>query len=233
MRVRKWWISDIHGYASGLKKLIRESDIDLENDLLFIGGDMIDRGPDSGEVIKYVYHLDKTFPNVRVQQGNHEQLLRHYLDGVISREMYLMNGGDQTLQSFRQTFEEEELHKHLRWLFALPMMNSDEEYLYLHAGFDPHIPLAEQTSEEVLWVREPFLEADSNEILHMTKGKKVVHGHTPSAEVIEDESRIRCDLGVFLPVGGRLALVNLTEKAYWGWKRRNGKVYFRSVQKKK
>ena len=45
-------------------------------------------------------------------------------------------------------------------------------YLFVHAGIRPGVPLAEQTRDDLIWIREPFLSSDAD------FGFKVVHGHT-------------------------------------------------------
>ncbi|WP_240377226.1 metallophosphoesterase [Bacillus piscicola] len=231
MTNKKWWISDIHGYAEPFKKLIQKSDINLEEDKLLIGGDLIDRGPDSGEVVKYARWLDKTFPNVRVQRGNHERMLEQYLEGELEEKSFFINGGAATLDSFEQTFKSKrERETHIRWLTSLSVSaHSDEEFMYVHAGFHPDIPLNAQPMDLFVWIREPFLEADPQKILNKSEQRKVVHGHTPMNEVIEDEARISCDLGVFRP-SGKLALVNLTDKTYWAWDKASGTVAFHEIK---
>jgi serine/threonine protein phosphatase 1 len=58
-------------------------------------------------------------------------------------------------------------------LEQLPFYHRVGDYLLVHAGVDPYRPLAEQGPEELLWIREPFLDAPA-----WPHPFAVVHGHT-------------------------------------------------------
>jgi hypothetical protein len=62
---------------------------------------------------------------------------------------------------------------HLGWIETLPLKILDEKRLFVHAGIRPGISTANQSANDLLWIREPFL---SSEIPHELF---VVHGHTP------------------------------------------------------
>ena len=57
-------------------------------------------------------------------------------------------------------------------------------YLFVHAGIRPGVPLAEQTRDDLIWIREPFLSSDAD------FGFKVVHGHTIVPAVEHHPNRI-------------------------------------------
>ena len=63
-------LSDIHGRLKTLDRLL-EKVSPAEDDEIYILGDMVDRGPDSVEVMK----LCRNLPNATVLLGNHEQLM--------------------------------------------------------------------------------------------------------------------------------------------------------------
>ena len=62
-------------------------------------------------------------------------------------------------------------------------------YLFVHAGIRPGVPLAEQTRDDLIWIREPFLSSDAD------FGFKVVHGHTIVPQVEHWPNRIAVDTG--------------------------------------
>lgn len=62
--------SDIHGHFSLLGKQLDRLGFDPDKDRLFSLGDLIDRGPESGDVLKW---LEK--PWFYAVQGNHERML--------------------------------------------------------------------------------------------------------------------------------------------------------------
>ena len=61
-----------------------------------------------------------------------------------------------------------------RWLATLPLIHQDQHRIYVHAGLRPRMPLDEQTDDDLLWIREPFLRHQD------AFGKLVIHGHTPT-----------------------------------------------------
>ena len=75
------------------------------------------------------------------------------------------------------------------------------DYVFVHAGIDPRVPLEEQRQRDLRWIREPFLSHPDSH------GPVVVHGHTIS-EVPEDcGNRIGIDTGAFM--SGRLTALVL------------------------
>lgn len=75
----KYFITDIHGEYKGLELLLKHAEIDFATDQLVIGGDMINRGKESGRVIKKLKDMVDKYPNnVFVLSGNHEEMMRNY-----------------------------------------------------------------------------------------------------------------------------------------------------------
>ena len=65
--------------------------------------------------------------------------------------------------------------EHLALLRACPLHWSAGDYLFVHAGIRPEVPLEAQDPFDLIWIREPFLSFDGELPL------VVVHGHTPTA----------------------------------------------------
>ena len=61
---------------------------------------------------------------------------------------------------------------HLAFLHALPLQHAEGDYLFVHAGVRPGVPLDRQEVDDLLWIRDEFLDSDAE------FGKIVVHGHT-------------------------------------------------------
>jgi serine/threonine protein phosphatase 1 len=76
-------------------------------------------------------------------------------------------------------------------------------YFLCHAGIRPGVPLQQQREEDLLWIRERFLDSNAD------FGKVVVHGHTPVEEPEILPNRINIDTGAFMT--GRLTCVVLEE----------------------
>jgi serine/threonine protein phosphatase 1 len=65
----------------------------------------------------------------------------------------------------------------------------------------PGVPLQQQSDEDLLWIRNEFLDSAAD------FGKIVVHGHTPVVEPQVRPNRINVDTGAFAT--GRLTCVVL------------------------
>jgi len=65
------------------------------------------------------------------------------------------------------------------------------DFLFVHAGIRPGIPLEEQEDEDLFWIRDDFLRCDSN------FGMIVVHGHTPVERPEILPNRINIDTGAY------------------------------------
>ena len=61
---------------------------------------------------------------------------------------------------------------HLDFIDALPLWHQTDDLLFVHAGLRPGIALEDQTENDLIWIREGFVDSDSD------FGRLVVHGHT-------------------------------------------------------
>lgn len=76
-------VSDIHGHLAQMEEALKRiKNKASEGDRLIFLGDYIDRGPDSGGVLRRVFELQKTYGPERViiLRGNHEEMLLDWLD---------------------------------------------------------------------------------------------------------------------------------------------------------
>jgi serine/threonine protein phosphatase 1 len=92
---------------------------------------------------------------------------------------------------------------HLIFLRDLAISRRIGPYLFVHAGIRPGVPLEQQSRQDMLWIREPFLSSAADH------GVVVVHGHTPKREPIVQPNRIAIDTGAVL--GGALTCAVLQE----------------------
>ena len=61
---------------------------------------------------------------------------------------------------------------HIAFLEGLPLWHETAHLLFVHAGLRPHISLPHQDPEDLIWIRDGFLETNHD------FGHLVVHGHT-------------------------------------------------------
>lgn len=200
-------IGDIHGCLDKLKELMPKMGIDYQNDTLIFIGDYIDRGEHCREVVDYIIRLKSDYKKVICLRGNHEDMFARYLEGV-DEDMHLNIGGMSTLHSYGISLSDNiEKRKrkipatHRTFFESLLPYYETENYIFVHAGLKPGLPLKEQTMNDMLWIRHEFI--DSKEDF----GKIVVFGHTPLFSPLIKKNMIGIDTGAVY--GGNLTCVEL------------------------
>lgn len=198
---RIYALGDIHGCDSHLAELHELILADLAarpipRPLLLHLGDLVDRGPDSAEVIA---RLRRPLPGLPVLtlMGNHDRMMLEALAPEASAEavhFWLLNGGDATLESYGLSARDRAgwggvPATDLAFLRALPQSHRAGGYFFAHAGIRPDRPLEDQVEADLLWIREPFLSWRD------TLPAVVVHGHTPAAAPQIRPHRIGLDTG--------------------------------------
>lgn len=92
-------------------------------------------------------------------------------------------------------------NQHVPFLRSLRPSFTCGDFFFVHAGVRPGIPLAEQREDDLLWIRDEFLDSTEN------FGKFVVHGHTPVREPDIRANRINIDTGAYAT--GNLTLLTI------------------------
>jgi serine/threonine protein phosphatase 1 len=199
-------IGDIHGCNGLLKQLLGRLTIDPLSDILVFIGDYIDRGPDVKGVIDTLLALKETYPKTIYLKGNHESMFLNYYTEGWDEELFLVNGGRETLDSYGIFLDGSGKAKglpenHLRFLASLSLSHETDEYVFVHAGLRPGIAIPDQMPEDMLWIRHEFI--DSN----WDFGKTVVFGHTPFTRPLIEKKKIGIDTGAVY--GGCLTCIEL------------------------
>jgi serine/threonine protein phosphatase 1 len=203
-------VGDIHGCHDRLLDLLDRIPLDWSRDQLVFMGDYIDRGPQSFEVVQHLIELQERRPSTVFLKGNHEQMLADYLSGK-DRMTYLYNGGQQTLDSYLRRASAPGRYPipeaHLRFFESLRLMFETENYIFVHAGLRKGVPLERQRTEDLLWIREHFIDT------RPAFEKRVVFGHTPFDEPRVEPNKIGIDTGAVY--GNKLTCVQLPEEEFY------------------
>jgi serine/threonine protein phosphatase 1 len=169
-------IGDVHGSLRKLRSLIARCERYADGrpmTFIFLG-DYIDRGSESAGVVDCVLDLQSRMPErVIALKGNHEAMMLGVIDGDISANYWLAQGGAETLHSYGASNAGELPERHIDWLRSLRLSHDDGRRFFVHAGIDPEKPLDAQQDTDLFWIREPFL-SDRRD-----HGRLIVHGHTP------------------------------------------------------
>ncbi len=206
-------IGDIHGSLTKLRQLMEIIPIDRKNDTLLFIGDYIDRGKSGTAVVDYIIDIRKELKKVICLMGNHEHMFLRYLEGI-AEDLYLQNGGIATVSAYdirrsdppdlrKSTLPEE----HALFFFSLLTYYETPDYIFVHAGLKPGVPVAQQTTYDLMWIRQEFI-ASAYDF-----GKLVVFGHTPMPQPLIMPNKIGIDTGAVF--GGKLTCLELPDKKFY------------------
>lgn len=207
---RVYVVGDVHGRMDLFGPLIDAIERDDREAgpaavTVILLGDLVDRGPDSAGVVAHARALQAR-RHVRILAGNHEEMFLQSFDDRNTLRHFLKHGGRETLFSYgisRDLFNESTLDELQRLMReAVPaedreFLRSFEDYvilgdyLFVHAGILPDVPIEQQSRHDLLWIRDRFLRHSA------THPYMVVHGHTIFDEVDERDNRIGIDTGAF------------------------------------
>lgn len=160
-------IADIHGCKQTFAKLLKVIDL-AHDDTLYLLGDMINRGPDSGGVIDKILKLQLDGYHIVPLRGNHEQLLSDILK----------KDSKNLLPFLRYYHSETLLNKHLKikekyrnFIHALPYYKVVGDCILVHGGLDLRRSDIFDNKEFMLYAKS------CRGRLANLRGRTLVHGH--------------------------------------------------------
>ena len=168
-------ISDVHGCFDEFQALLAQIQFDQNQDVLYILGDVIDRGPNPLACLRFIMKTK----NVHLLRGNHEDMMLNYIDAMPSNWEH--NGGKVTQKQLLSEATEEERDAIIRYLRKRPLYKTvgvnGKRYFLSHAGLTPGVPFNQQTTRELVWNREVFYG-------HKALPRHIcIFGHTPTMAI--------------------------------------------------
>lgn len=187
-------IGDVHGCYKTLMALVNKLPKDAK--LCFVG-DLIDRGPQSADVIEFVKSN-----NHDCVLGNHEYMMAD--TDTENHGLWIMNGGDTTMKNYHQNIPL--LKEHIEWIRTLPYIIdyqttlpklNDRHLLVSHSSAANY--MAHNGSEDdIIWNRDV-----AHGTLKSTNNFYNVFGHTPTKEPLITNFCANIDTGaVYTDVKG-------------------------------
>lgn len=167
-------LGDIHGCSAALAAVIEAVNPQADDTIIALG-DYIDRGPDSRGVVEQLLALGERCQLVSLL-GNHERLLQAVRQSDQMAEAYEFwisaCGGGATLDSYggRLGLIPPE---HWNFFTSLVRYHETDTHLFVHANYLPHVPLADQPDDVLLWSH--LLKTPAPHV----SGKTAIVGHTP------------------------------------------------------
>jgi serine/threonine protein phosphatase 1 len=216
-------IGDVHGCLKELKAaeaaiMADAAHVPAQRRIILLLGDLIDRGPQSAEVLDHLIAPPPAGFERMSLCGNHDETFLSFVEDPQSNMGWLEFGGEETLESYgidmarvgRQgaaglanSVRAAVPESHLAFVRDLPVSVRFGDVLFVHAGIRPGVPIDEQDEDDFMWIREPFLSVDNG------LGLIVVHGHTPVPEPTFATGRIGIDTGAYAT--GRLTALRIHE----------------------
>lgn len=222
--MRLYAIGDVHGQLELLQaahdRIAQDDAAQGGGGLVIHVGDLLDRGPDSRGVVDYLMRGQAEGRPWTVLMGNHDRFLPRFArqpgwidPGLASGKHWLDHhslGAATTLASYGVEVAADHARTHaetiravpeahLRWLETLPLWHLTPQALFVHAGIRPGVDLTRQSEQDLLWIRDGFLNDRADH------GTLVVHGHTPVDQVTHFGNRLAIDTGA--AYGGPLSAV--------------------------
>ncbi|MFT7387132.1 MAG: bis(5'-nucleosyl)-tetraphosphatase (symmetrical) [Candidatus Endobugula sp.] len=155
-------VGDLQGCLQPLKQLLKQVSFDSDNDTLWLTGDLINRGGECLETLRFVYAMRDSVVTVL---GNHDLHLLAVAAGVRAQS------SSDTLSEILNAPDREVL---VNWLRHQPLLHHDPtlEFAMVHAGIPPQWSLkkAKERAREV----ETVLRGDLCDFFLMT-----MYGNTP------------------------------------------------------
>lgn len=223
---RAYAVGDVHGRADLFAAMIKAVEDDdagrgAADSTIVLLGDLVDRGPDSAGVIALARQWHGRRP-IRALMGNHEEMFLDSFDNEEVLRHFLRFGGRETVLSYpidpatyaaASLAETQELMRQavpaedLTFLRAMEDMVAIGDYLFVHAGIRPGVPLDQQRPGDLRWIREPFTNHQGS------FGPVVIYGHTIYEKPEIGSNRIGIDTGAYQ--SGRLTAIGLEGSNRW------------------
>ena len=178
-----WGIGDVHGYSDTLEQLVQKLRLS-EGDAAVMLGDLIDRGPTSAQVVKFVRETEGVY-SIR---GNHEQMMiqgfdesSFFKDRSMDSRIWYHNGGKETEASYIELYGDgakvlEEASSDVKWMEALATEVVLEDWRLVHAGYDQNQDVENQEEGMHMYARKQFYTSDRP----IDPRRAILFGHTPT-----------------------------------------------------
>ena len=123
-------VGDIQGCYEPLRRLLDQANFDPNTDRLWAVGDLVNRGPDSLKVLRFLKSLGPQFTAVL---GNHDLHLLALKQGIKD---------PAKAPTLRQVLDASDCDELLDWLKTWPLAYAetinDQAYVMVHAGVPPN-----------------------------------------------------------------------------------------------
>lgn len=221
-------IGDIHGRQEALLQCLERSGFDYDKDKLIVLGDIVDGGYNTYEVVEVLLKIK----NIVYIIGNHDVWFMDHLKSGWADEIWIQQGGANTLRSYGADVKEAEFitdnseinldnvnipQTHKDFFNKGVYWYEEKGMIFVHGGFNPKIPkMTSQSKHDLVWDRALIGFAKRKQVPGY---KKVFVGHTTTqsyagyTEPIWFNNLCMMDCGAGW--SGKLAIMDVDTEEFW------------------
>jgi serine/threonine protein phosphatase 1 len=243
-------IPDIHGQYYQLELILSRilplRTINGIKDQIVFLGDYIDRGKYSPQVVDRIIDLKLEYPDQIITiRGNHELMIMNAIKPSKTSDDYILwmkNGGLETLSSYLDLSDQHmdnpyellrsRIHdfipkKHKDFFTGLDYYYETDDFIFVHGGCDPLLPLEEHSKQFMSWDRSLFqfvsnlveISKRDNIELQLNWEKCIITGHNGSKR----QEPLICPKFMMLDCSGIGKLIVLEVNSMEGFYAKKGK----------
>lgn len=190
---RSFAVGDVQGCLGSLQQLLRKVGFNFDRDRLWLAGDLVNRGPQSLETLRFVRNLGE---RAKIVLGNHDLHLLATACGARK---------PRRRDTFQDILTAKDRDQLLDWLRQQPLLVSDERlgFVMVHAGIYPQWDLA--TAAQLASEVESVLRSNA-----WTEFLRQMYGDQPAAwsASLSGEARLRFIVNCFT----RMRLVDASHR---------------------
>lgn len=220
-------IGDIHGGLHALHQIMERARVTIDDKLIFLG-DYVDGWSQSPQVIDFLIAINKTHNCVFIR-GNHDELLRTWLDESQDNLLWYKHGGEATVIAYANVTAATKL-EHIEFLHSLADYHLDDNNrLFIHAGFTnmngidfeyfPKLFYWDRTLwETALALDKSMAKDDLSFPKRLTLYNEIYIGHTPTTRIgqtIPVQMSCVWNLDTGAAFRGPLTIMDVDTKEYW------------------
>lgn len=228
--------SDLHGDLIKFKSLLKLINFKVNEDVLYVLGDVLDRGPKGIELLSYIReYSDGDNSVIQIIKGNHELFAEMYIEGKLTKDNWIRWGGKQTATQIDQMAEGERLDllSYLKSLqhYVVVERENGLDWVLSHSGIHLDFLVGDENgidavqSIEAAIANNEFEYLITNDLIYAPRSvldrlnQYLVIGHIPvlfmndgSAQIIKRKQYMCIDTGAgYRNLGGKMSIYRLED----------------------
>ena len=208
-------LGDIHGAYKALIQCLERSKFDYQNDRLIALGDVCDGYHEVKECVEEllkIKHCDYII-------GNHDLWALDWTLKGIKEDMWLSQGGSNTIASYGKKGMPQ---AHIDFFKKARAWIKSDKKLFVHGGFNPQRPIADQDLQTLVWDRDLLTAARvkslRGESYQFAECEEIYLGHT-TTQTFRSLTPLRfCNVWA-MDTGagwsGKLTIMDVSSKEFW------------------